>query len=277
METPGWSSFYGILKIVGMVIAVGGAVLLSFTNSMGSSKETSSGGGLGGHKSPVLLFLSSVAWSLWLIVQPKLLKQYPARLRLSTLQCLLSSVQATVAAVALQRNFDSWKIGWNIQLASLAYCVCLHNIFFLTIFFMFFLIVVGLMACLNNMKGVLVTGASYGLQIWCIEKKGPFYAAMFSPLSLLITAIFSAFVWAERLRWGRFVTSFFFCYVGKATLGRFSYRSCACYQYIGYLGGIMIVGGLYSVLWGRSKEGTQQMLKSEPPAPGEKSKDVERS
>jgi len=43
------------------------------------------------------------------------------------------------------------------------------------------------------------------------------------------------------------------------------------------LGGIMIVGGLYSVLWGRSKEGTQQMLKSEPPAPGEKSKDVERS
>jgi len=42
------------------VIAVGGAVLLSFTNSMGSSKETSSGGGLGGHKNwiigPVLLF-----------------------------------------------------------------------------------------------------------------------------------------------------------------------------------------------------------------------------
>lgn len=67
METLGWSSFYGIMKIVGMVISVGGAVLLSFTNSMGSSKETISSAG-GGHKKlilgPVLLFLSSVAWSL---------------------------------------------------------------------------------------------------------------------------------------------------------------------------------------------------------------------
>ncbi|XP_059442068.1 WAT1-related protein At5g64700-like [Corylus avellana] len=143
---------------------------------MGSSKETISSTG-GDHKKlivgPVLLFLSSVVWSLWFIVQPNLLKQYPARLRLSTLQCLLSSVQSTVAALALQRNFDSWKIGWNIQLASLVYC------------------------------GVLVIGASYGLQIWCIEKKGPFYVAMFFPLSLLITAIFSAFVWAERLHCGR--------------------------------------------------------------------------
>lgn len=97
---------------------------------------------------------------------------------------------------------------------------------------------------------------------------------MFFPLSLLITAIFSAFVWAERLRCGRFVTSFFFCYI--CYLDDFlTYRSCTCLLFANsILGGIMIVGGLYSVLWGRSKEGTQQMLKSEPP--GEKSQDVER-
>lgn len=120
----------------------------------------------------------------------------------------------------------------------------------------------------------LELGAPYGLQIWCIEKKGPFYVAMFFPLSLLITAIFSAFVWAERLRCGRFVTSFFFCYI--CYLDDFlTYRSCTCLLFANsILGGIMIVGGLYSVLWGRSKEGTQQMLKSEPP--GEKSQDVER-
>ncbi|KAL0016186.1 hypothetical protein SO802_003255 [Lithocarpus litseifolius] len=147
-------------------------------------------------------------------MQPKLLTQYPANLKLSTLQCLLSSVQSTVIAAALQRNFNSWKIGWDIQLASLAYC------------------------------GILVTGFTYGLQVWCIEKKGPFYVAIFSPLSLLITAIFSALVWSEQLSWGSL------------------------------LGGIMVVGGLYSVLWGRSKEYNQLMLKSEPPS--EKGQDIER-
>lgn len=164
METVGWSSFYGILKIVGMFITVGGAILLSFYWGPplkiphapcpgGSSTETSH---VGGHKNlivgPVLMFLCSVAWSLWLIMQPKLLTQYPAKLKLSALQCLLSSVQSTVIAAALQGNFNSWKIGWDIQLASLAYCVCLGSllryifllcqiIFFLIIFFM----VVGLM------------------------------------------------------------------------------------------------------------------------------------
>ena len=46
------------------------------------------------------------------------------------------------------------------------------------------------MSCLYNMKGILVTGFTYGLQVWCIEKKGPFYVAIFSPLSLLITVRF---------------------------------------------------------------------------------------
>ncbi|KAF5460447.1 hypothetical protein F2P56_020311 [Juglans regia] len=125
IETVGWGTFHGILKIVGMCIAIGGAMLLSFLGPIGSSTETSFhhvGNNKNRFLGPVLMFLCSVAWSLWLIVQPHLLKQYPSKLRLSTLQCLLSSVQATVAAAALQRNFDSWKIGGDIQLASLAYC-----------------------------------------------------------------------------------------------------------------------------------------------------------
>ncbi|XP_040989790.1 WAT1-related protein At1g43650-like [Juglans microcarpa x Juglans regia] len=206
IETVGWGTFHGILKIVGIFIAIGGAMLLSFLGLIGSSTATSShhvGNNKNRFLGPVLMFLCSVAWSLWLIVQPHLLKQYPSKLRLSTLQCLLSSVQATVAAAAFQRNFDSWKIGGDIQLASLAYC------------------------------GVLGTGVSFGLQVWCIEKKGPFYVAIFFPLALVLTAIFSACVWAERL-------------------------SC-----VSILGGVMIIGGLYSVLWARSKELGQSTIAHE--------------
>ena len=136
MESVGWRSCCGILKIGGMFIAVGGAMLLSFYRGppVGSSTETPSQ--VGGQTKnlfvgPLLMFLSAVTGSLWLIMQPKLLKQYPTRLRFSTLQCLLSSVQCTVIAAALQRNSNSWKIGWNIQLASLAYCVCLGFLCFI--------------------------------------------------------------------------------------------------------------------------------------------------
>ena len=136
MESVGWRSCCGILKIGGMFIAVGGAMLLSFYRGppVGSSTETPSQVGdqtMNLFVGPLLMFLSSVTGSLWLIMQPRLLKQYPTRLRLSTLQCLLSSVQCTVIAATLQRNSNSWKIGWDIQLASLAYCVWLGFLCFI--------------------------------------------------------------------------------------------------------------------------------------------------
>ena len=136
MESVGWRSCCGILKIGGMLIAVGGAMLLSFYRGPPVGSSTGTPSQVGGQTKnlfvgPLLMFLSAVTGSLWLIMQPKLLKQYPTRLRFSTLQCLLSSVQCTVIAAALQRNSNSWKIGWDIQLASLAYCVCLGFLCFI--------------------------------------------------------------------------------------------------------------------------------------------------
>lgn len=75
--------------------------------------------------------------------------------------------------------------------------------------------------------GFVVMGAAYYLQTWIIEKKGSVFMAMSSPLGLIITI---------------FCSSFF--------LGDITYLGSI-------LGGILLVGGLYSVLWGKSKE---QML-----------------
>jgi hypothetical protein len=52
-------------------------------------------------------------------------------------------------------------------------------------------------------QGIIVTGISFWLQVWVIEKKGPLFTSMFTPLALIITAIFSAFLWKETLHWGR--------------------------------------------------------------------------
>lgn len=54
------------------------------------------------------------------------------------------------------------------------------------------------------LQGIVVNGITYWLQVWAIEKKGPVFTAMFTPLALIITAIFSTFIWKETLYWGRF-------------------------------------------------------------------------
>lgn len=61
------------------------------------------------------------------------------------------------------------------------------------------------MTIYGTWQGVIVTGITYWLQVWAIEKKGPVFTAMFTPLALIITAIFSAFLWKEAIYWGRFI------------------------------------------------------------------------
>ncbi|KVH99612.1 Drug/metabolite transporter [Cynara cardunculus var. scolymus] len=86
-------------------------------------------------------------------------------------------IQAIVGAIAMERNLPSWKLGWDVNLLSVAYC-----------------------------------------------KRGPVFTAMFTPLALIITAVVSMFLWKETLYFGS-----------------------VC-------GAVLLAGGLYCVLWGKSRE-----------------------
>ena len=74
------------------------------------------------------------------------------------------------------------------------------------------------------MQGLVVTGVPFYLQAWCIEKRGP----VFNPLGLLLTIFCSSFFLGEIVRLGSL------------------------------LGSGLLVGGLYSVLWGKSKDHLHQ-------------------
>jgi len=52
-------------------------------------------------------------------------------------------------------------------------------------------------------QGLVTSILANNLQIWCISNNGPVFAAMFSPLSLVFVAIFSAIAFSERLHLGR--------------------------------------------------------------------------
>ncbi|GMP79373.1 hypothetical protein CsSME_00034946 [Camellia sinensis var. sinensis] len=78
--------------------------------------------------------------------------------------------------------------------------------------------------------GVIFVALTYWLRIWVIEKRGPVFSAAFNPLAFIVTAIFSAILWKETPHWGS-----------------------VC-------GALLLVGGLFCVLWGKHKEAKAKPL-----------------
>ncbi|KAF6175024.1 hypothetical protein GIB67_039572 [Kingdonia uniflora] len=74
--------------------------------------------------------------------------------------------------------------------------------------------------------GVVCSGLIIFIQLWCTEQKGPVFVTMFNPLSTILVACLAYFILGERL------------YMGSI------------------LGGVIVIVGLYLVLWG--KEGDQK-------------------
>ncbi|KAL9359028.1 hypothetical protein Peur_047151 [Populus x canadensis] len=209
MESISIKHLHGIAKVLGSVICVSGVLVFAFVKGppvnfmnwypsndhkqvQDSSKTCCSREEW--IKGSLIMISANTLWSLWLVLQGPIVKQYPAKLRLTTLQCVFSCIQSTFWAIAVERNPSAWKLGWDLKLLSVAYC------------------------------GIIVTGISFWLQVWVIEKKGPLFTSMFTPLALIITAIFSAFLWKETLHWG--------------SAG----------------GDVLLMGGLYCVLWGKKRE-----------------------
>ncbi|GAA0139945.1 hypothetical protein LIER_35163 [Lithospermum erythrorhizon] len=196
---------HGKAKVLGCVICVSGAMVFTFFKGPAMysiGKGTNDAHSSSSHTHPqenwmkglLLMLGATLTWSFWINMQAAIQKEYPAKLRFTTIQCCISSVVTAIAAAAMERKLSYWELGWNINLMSLLYC------------------------------GILVGAVTFSLQIWVIGKKGPVFTAMFSPLSLVTTAILSALIFREILHWGS------------------------------VLGGALLVAGLYCFLWGKNRE-----------------------
>ncbi|CAL5334907.1 unnamed protein product [Camellia sinensis] len=73
-------------------------------------------------------------------------------------------------------------------------------------------------------SGIVCSGLTYYIQGVIMKDRGPVFVTAFSPLSMVIVAIMSSFILAEQMYLGRI------------------------------LGAIVIVAGLYFVVWGKSKD-----------------------
>ncbi|XP_050228109.1 WAT1-related protein At5g64700-like [Mercurialis annua] len=205
MEKIEISSARGQAKVLGTLICIAGSLVCTFWKGgflykgiekmpLISPQTHDDHAQQDSLKGSALLLISYIAWSGWLILQALVYKVYPAPLSMTTLICFFASIQSSILALIFGRNPTFWKLEWNLELLTILYC------------------------------GVVISGIVYCLLAWCISNKGPVFAAMFSPLVVVIVAIFSAIAFAERLHVGSFV------------------------------GALLIISGLYCVLWGKSHD-----------------------
>ncbi|KAE8655901.1 WAT1-related protein [Hibiscus syriacus] len=210
MEALRLKTSAGIAKLAGIIICLAGVLTLALYKGPhfevfclrhlsqqthhAQTLDTATSSGLTWIKGCILKLISVTFWGLWLVLQGPVLKSYPSMLLFTALQCFLSSIQSFGIAIALVRDPYEWRLGWNVRLVAVAYC------------------------------GVVVTGVTYYLQSWVVEKKGPVFLAMSTPLNLIFTMLCSAFLLCEFTSLGSVV------------------------------GGLLLIAGLYSVLWGKTKE-----------------------
>ncbi|XP_008784161.1 WAT1-related protein At5g64700-like [Phoenix dactylifera] len=209
MERVDMKSLVGVAKALGVALCLAGVMTMAFYTGPHLNPlihyrpfghKTSPTSDAPAHskqnwiKGTFIMITSNVTWSLWLVLQRILLKEYPSKLLLTTLQCSFSSVQSFIVAMVFERHTSRWKLRLDTGLLAVLYC------------------------------GFVVTGVSFYLQTWCIEKKGPVFLAMSTPLALIFTIICSSLFLGELIHLGS------------------------------VLGGLLMVAGLYSVFWGKSKE-----------------------
>nr|GMD58415.1 WAT1-related protein At5g64700-like [Ipomoea batatas] len=208
MEKVDLKKMSGIVKVLGVCLCAGGAATIGLytgptfklhhhlfnLHGHDASHRPASSSGKKWIMGVMFTFSSSVFGSFSIVVQNSILRRYPSKILSTTIQIATSTVQTFVVAVIFERDFDQWKLGWNFRLLAVAYC------------------------------GIVVTGLGIYLQTWVVQKKGPLFFSVFTPLALIFTMAFSAILFGSILSLGSI------------------------------LGAVFLIGGLYCVLWGKNKE-----------------------
>lgn len=136
MEVVKLKTSSGIAKVTGVALCLAGALTIAFYTGQ-SLRPINHHRAFGAHpanasKAPshvtwiigtFLMVLSNVTWSLWMVWQAVLLKQFPNKMLITTVQCVLSMMQSFVVAAVAERDFTKWKLRFDISLLAVAYTV----------------------------------------------------------------------------------------------------------------------------------------------------------
>ncbi|KAK4274812.1 hypothetical protein QN277_017984 [Acacia crassicarpa] len=212
IEKVRWNRRDGLAKVGGTLFCVAGASVITLyqgptiyspaqhVQNTGSSTSLFSSLALGDANGKswtlgcIYLIGHCLSWSGWLVMQAPVLKKYPARLSVTSYTCFFGLIQFLIIALIFERNAQAWLFHSGGEAFTILYA------------------------------GVVASGIAFAVQIWCIDRGGPVFVAVYQPVQTLVVAVMSSIALGEEF------------YLG------------------GIIGAALIVVGLYLVLWGKSEE-----------------------
>ncbi|BAT78627.1 hypothetical protein VIGAN_02133000 [Vigna angularis var. angularis] len=238
LEKVNLRKFHSLAKVIGTVITVSGAMVMTlykgpaFQIIKGGGAISSHGNSSSSTTEPsdqhwvvgtVMLISSCASWAGFFILQSFTLKKYPAELSLTAWICVMGIIEGSIASLIFERDFSVWVIGWDSRLLACVY------------------------------SGVICSGMAYYVQGVVTRERGPVFVTSFSPLCMIITAALGSLVLAEQVHLGRFVLSRKKKLISiKQLIINGVIKVVVCVFSI--FGAILIVCGLYTVVWGKSKD-----------------------
>uniref|UniRef100_A0A5B6Z5Z5 WAT1-related protein n=1 Tax=Davidia involucrata TaxID=16924 RepID=A0A5B6Z5Z5_DAVIN len=203
MEKVALRSASSQAKILGTIVSISGALVvvlyegpavirtaspsISLNQPLISSQSNWALGGL-------LLTADYLILSIWYIVQAQTVKEYPAKPLIVCIYSLLVTIISAPVCLLAESDSSVWKLRADITLVAILY------------------------------SGVIGSSVGTVVHTWGLHLKGPFYVALFRPLSIGIAAIMGVIFLGDTL------------YLGSV------------------VGAIVISVGFYVVMWGKAKE-----------------------
>ncbi|KAJ9709043.1 hypothetical protein PVL29_000834 [Vitis rotundifolia] len=125
-----------------------------------------------------------------------IIRAYPAELMVTLICCTFVTMQSSIVSLMAERNPSAWRLKPDIELIAIVY------------------------------SAVLVVGLRSVACTWVMRRKGPFFAAMFKPVGIIIAVVMGVTFLGDTLYLGSVVAA------------------------------AIIAVGFYTVMWGKAREET---------------------
>lgn len=208
LEKVNMKSNCGRAKVLGTVICIGGALLLTLykgtplnnPHSLATTHIANHANMMVSVKTKrwaigsILNAAGCFFWSSWFLIQAKIGKSYPCQYSSIAILTFFGAIQSAILSLIIERNLGMWVLKGKLEILTVIYA------------------------------GMVGSGLCYVAMSWCVKQRGPLFTSAFTPLIQIFVSIFDFSILHEQI------------YLGSI------------------LGSILVVTGMYVLLWGKTNE-----------------------
>lgn len=142
LEKVNIKSKAGKAKILGTLVCVSGAMILTLYKGMPLTNPSKSG--IVNLKSregnmlispektrrwtigSIVLTAGSIVWSLWFLIQAKIGQKYPCQYSSTAIMCFFSAIQSALSSLSIDRNIFVWVLKGKLEILTVIFAVSIN-------------------------------------------------------------------------------------------------------------------------------------------------------